>query len=62
MSKVLPIDEWTDFHFLELKYHIECHLSMFFPDDGEDDVYSLRRLFFISLRQDLQEKEIFLND
>ena len=58
MAEVLPIDDWTEKYFNDLKEQIECHIEVYAEYNA--DIYTLRRLFFISLRQDLEEKGIKL--
>ncbi len=55
MKEVLRIDEWTELHHAKLCKDIEVHLSVFLDDDKED-IYSLRRLIFISMRENMKEK------
>ncbi len=52
-KEYIPIDDWTETKFPILKEDIECHLSQYVE---ADEVYDLRRLIFISLRQELEQK------
>jgi len=45
----LTTDDWSEKHHPELIKDIECHIENYIKD--KDDVYNLRRMIFISMRQ-----------
>jgi len=53
---IAPIDDWTESNFSKLKEQLEYHLDEYLDD--KDDVPSLSRLIFISLRQDLEDRSL----
>lgn len=52
MCEDMPIDEWTEKYFPKLVRDIECHITEYGGLE-EDDCYQLRRLIFISIRENM---------
>ena len=57
-NPVAPIDDWTEANFGGLAEQIETHIAETTDVGLTEDIYNIRRLFFISLRQFLEENSI----
>jgi len=54
-DEYVPTDEWTN-NFPMLRDDIECHIENLSNLVDEEEIYTLRRMIFISIRQHLGSK------
>jgi len=59
---VAPIDDWSSTHHADLVRDIECHIKQLGGNLSEDEIYTLRRMLMISIRQHIGDTARSLRD